>query len=160
MKQAFLLLIFSITLITSCGDLCNASASCIGPPGGNFQDGEINLAFYKEVLEKQEDGSFEQLFVIDSILITTQSATRTIRNFYTWNTIGVDEVISTAVIHSEEMEITLLPEKFIFIDGGTDFEQGGFLLIFEKENNDFFFKIDKVDQGFIDGDCNDVLTDC
>lgn len=151
--------ILALASFASCGELCNSSATCIGPPEGNFVDGKVNLAFYEVVSERLSDGSNEVALTLDSVIVNSMEA-RVISQFYSWSSLEQSDLITSIDLYSGETIISIPEEDFIFLEGSPEFTEGGYLLWFNKQDEAYSTIISPVTQDFIDGICNDVITDC
>ncbi len=155
-----LLLIFVvIILFPSCEPECNVSSSCIPPPEGAFQSGEINVAVFESILEEFEPNSYQSVGTLDSIIIYTSLNNLTVIDFYRWESITNESSITSIDIFYEEKMEKLELGDFMFDETESTFIDGGYLFTVIKSASETKLKVQKASQDLIDGVCNDTI-DC
>ncbi len=148
MKKKSLTLLIFLTILIACNQDACVSASCIAPPNGTFVNGVLNLAIGSSVLEKSEDGSYINLFEIDSVSINSSI----IKEFYTWFQVEMPSSINSMIIYSGTQEIQVESESFFPISSG------GYIMSFIRGEETFSIKGEEASQDLINGVCNDVIT--
>lgn len=143
-------------LLQGCHPDCTGSRTCIGPPDGTFQEDRINLAFFQSLAE--EIGNINQtIATLDSIIIQIEDEEIVVEEFYHWIALPEGTEPTRVEFFYEDMSMEISQSDFVFIEKES-FSNGGFLSTIVKVGENFFLRIEKVDQDFVDGICNDTIT--
>lgn len=149
-----------LAVLSSCGELCDSVANCVAPPEGIFESEKANLALHGVVTTRQQDGSTIVLLTLDSVIVNSSSGSRVITKFYIWTPFEESELITSIDLYSGQTLISIPTDEFLFQEDGISFNAGGHLIYFEKRNDMYIADFKQVTQDFIDGICDDFISDC